>query len=139
MWIFFLAFFVVVIIFVLAFKSAMRYIGKRFGETVRRRHEAAEHIVETGLPPAEWQQAAREQGSDSDKSDAARRRMTKHVDGLLRYFQTAPVFDSEDTRRELLGELESARDNWVDMKWEVLVGEEQPDRGPSEPEGDDNQ
>lgn len=139
MWIFFVAFFIVVILFVLAFKAAMRYIGKRFGETVRQRHEAAEHIVETGLPPNDWQQSAREQGANPGTRDAARRRMAKHVNGLLRYFKTAPVFDTEDTRRELMSELEDARDRWADMKWEILVGEEQPEETPSESEGNDGE
>lgn len=124
-----------VVVFVLMFKVAMGYIGKRFGLTVRERHEAAQIIVETGLPPRQWRrEAARASHTDRSDDTSARRVLGNRVDQLTRYFRTAPVFDSEETRRVLLADLQDARDAWEKMAVETLINQTSSDDRPDEQE-----
>ena len=125
-----LIFFIAIAIFVLFFKMAMGYIGKVFGKTVYGRHKAAEHIVDTGRVPPEWrlraEQALRKTGppgSPSHRRTAEREqeKILKQIEGLLKYFDTAPVFEDEPTKRMLIGELTEAKTRWEETDAETLL------------------
>lgn len=111
-----LIFILLVVVFALLYKATSSVLGSVLGKTVHQRHKAAEHIIETGRLPASWQ-------SECAKKSDAKACALGRIDDLVKYFERAPVFDTEETRRELLSDLEHARETWESLSWEELTRE----------------
>ena len=76
-------------------------------------------IVSTGGVPAAW----REEAGAPPYLPETRRRLLRKLDDLIRSFERAPVFDSEETRRVLLADLRASRERWARGEWEALETE----------------
>ena len=121
-------------IFALAVKKGMALVGKAFGKTVHDRHKSAERILEDGKVPSWWYEefvtsrhghglrnTAGEVLPDQESRRRARLHFLKRLDGLLKYFRTAPVFENDEARRLLLEDLRTARDRWLNSPWREIV------------------
>ena len=122
-------------LFALAVRKGVGVVGKALGKTVHDRHKSAESILEDGHVPSWWYRevlvSRLRPGASVDPKDPefrtrARRRFLKRLDGLLKYFDTAPVFESEEARRMLVRDLRAARERWATAPWADIVQEEQP-------------
>ncbi len=82
---------------------AARLVGKAAGASAAQRFHDAEYIIEHGSLPETWQK----QVASLDDEDR-RRALAAKREELLRFFRTAPVFEDEKVRRELLERLTRA-------------------------------
>ena len=108
--------------FVFLLKLAVTRMGGLVGRVTYERHTAAEGILATGRVPESWRKAAG--GGGAEPASPSELRLYLHrLDELMRYFEHAPVFDEEPTRRLLLEELRAARSRWERGIWETPEGE----------------
>lgn len=139
-----LIFILLIVVFALLYKGTHVVLGSALGKTVRARHKAAEEILNTGNVPAEWRRdydkrRRKHAGSGSGPEDApdsnvlwrlhaqAKKQALKRMDDLLKYFARAPVFDSEDTRKELIQELRDVQARWKESDWAEMTDDDTPD------------
>ncbi len=116
----------VVLVSLLAVASA-RLMGRVMGRTVHDRLRAAEHIVRTHQAPPEWMGARR--GADpaalaGRAADRARGALVRRLEQLISYLKTAPVFEDDNARAILLGELGRAREMWLSQPLQSIIGDE---------------
>ena len=60
-------------------------------------------------------------GSDEER---ARAFVLKRMEGLLKYFKTAPVFENGFVRKRLLEDLDATREEWRNTAWQEMTPEE---------------
>jgi hypothetical protein len=99
----------------LLLRRSMDVVGDRFGRKVFRYHQDAEYIMETRLAPDSWHRelASSRRRRGASAMGAGLSGHVPRLSALIRYFRTAPVFDSEDTRIALLKELRAIREQWL--------------------------
>jgi len=127
-----LGFIVLSALFALAVKKGTGAVGKALGRTVYERHRCAEQILEDGRMPSSWYQefeqsyAKREAPNPGNREFRirTRRHCIRRLDGLLKYFDKAPVFESEEARRMLLADLRNTRERWADAVWQEIAPED---------------
>jgi hypothetical protein len=100
--------------FTMLFRAAVGRMGQVVGKATYQRHTSAEEIVSSGRVPASWRGAR----PGPPYADDARRVYLRRLDDLIRYFGKAPVFDTEETRQLLLGQLRAARERWERGEWQ---------------------
>ncbi len=124
-----LGFVVLSALFALAVKKGTDAVGKALGKTVYERHKYTEQILDDGRMPSSWYQkfersaAGRAAPDPGDREFRIRTRKycIKRLDGLLKYFDKAPVFESEEARRMLLADLRNTRQQWADAVWQEIA------------------
>ena len=121
-------------IFTYLLKKVLLKISDSVRDTVRIRHEAAEHILDNGRIPVAWAEettARRRSLKEAYGGEAAVRDLAlKKIGQLIRYFEKAPVFENSATRRMLLDDLAEARNRWEVAEW--------PEIAPSSPPAEDS-
>jgi len=113
------------------------------GQLVASRFRAAEHIVEKGTAPEEWVglyrrkiEAIRLAEGDGDRVERvilrARRRCTRKLDELIRFFQGTPFVDTPGARHLLVRRLQDQRGRLETEDWRAFLGLETgaPGEGP---------
>jgi hypothetical protein len=95
---------------VLFSRFAMSFGARQFGRLVGEQHMVAEYILETGKAPPPWVRRAPRPGGDSNR---VRRRLLHGLDGLVRHFGIAQVFENESARALFLERLGTVRAAWV--------------------------
>lgn len=150
-----LIFLVLIVVFALTFKVSQSLLGASLGRVVSARHHAAEELSETGSVPSAWirrheaaQRRARRlrRGKLDDASVArleerAKTQALKGLADLIEYFRRAPVFDSEETRQQMLATLIEIGNRWEQQNWREMVeaGVSPTDENACEPEDEPDQ
>jgi hypothetical protein len=113
LWLSMLVLLVAMVGFTLLFRWTVTRVGGVLGKATYERHSAAEEIVGSGRVPASWR--GREEPPYSQEAAGS---FLRRLDQLIRSFERAPVFDSEETRKMLLEDLRAARARWARGEWE---------------------
>ena len=111
----------IVLVSLLGVASA-RLMGRVMGRTVHDRLKAAEHIVRTHQAPSEWAAVFPPDLGGGRSADRARGALVRRLDKLVTYLKSAPVFEDDNARRLLLGELGRARQMWLTESMRSILG-----------------
>lgn len=103
----------------LLLRFAVGRMGRVVGRATYELHTAAEEIVSSGRVPLSWRGSHDQPPYPPD----AGRGFVRRLDDLIRHFERAPVFDSEQTRALLLEDLRAARARWQKGEWDFLMSE----------------
>ena len=77
--------------------------------------KASEYILESGEPPPEWlANPRRRRPFRSSKADVTHTEILARFDDLVRYFEHCSFFEDEWTREQMLAQLASIRERWLD-------------------------
>ncbi len=102
---------------------ASRLMGRVLGQTMHDQLKAAEHIVRTHQAPPAWAARLAPAGRAGPRAeDRARGAILRRLDRLISSLKTAPVFQDDEARRILLGELGRTRDMWAAGSLEGIIG-----------------
>ena len=91
-------------------KWTVRIAGNTIGKRVDKLHRKAQFLTESGAFYPEW----REKGVASYPYEKYRRFLRREFRDLRRYFNGAPVFEDEETRKYLLEKLGSLEGQFCD-------------------------
>ena len=94
------AFVLAVAFLTILMRLAARLAGKAAGAGASRHFRDAEYIIEHKRLPGVWEKELALLSEEERPSALAAKRAE-----LVRFFRTAPVFEDEETRRELLNRL----------------------------------
>ena len=116
-------------LFALAVKHGISIVGRQLGARVSQRHKWAEEVLQSGKVPQSWYlDFAAGKGKrfprgaeDREFRIRARRYFLRRLDELVKYFNSAPVFDNDETRRMLIQELQEARRHWANDSWTDII------------------
>ncbi len=110
---FFVLFLLFIVLFTLSIRTGLSFMGRFSGGHVRRHHEAAEYIINTGRVPDEWQCATGGWWRMSGAPNAlSRTQAVARLSRLIAYFEKSSLVDGESTRKLLVDELERVRQRW---------------------------
>jgi hypothetical protein len=109
-------------------RGAMRWSS----QLVRSRFRAAEHIIEEETAPEEWIAPYRRRIGEmrlgrQDKSRAAqvaqraRRRCTRKLDGLVKFFESTPFVDTPGARHLVVRRLQNQRRRLIGEEWQTFL------------------
>ncbi|MEM7034745.1 MAG: hypothetical protein AAF629_34715 [Chloroflexota bacterium] len=76
------------------------FLADRF---IGQKHRLLEEIMDTGKMPESWTTSQR----------VSKKKLVRKLDNLIKYVQTTPLVDDEETREKLLNRLGEARANWL--------------------------
>ena len=110
-----LAFLVFISMFALAARFGTKFAGRILGDKINGLHRAAEHILDTGEVPPEWQDARPHKpggGESAETPTPITRANVRRLSKLIRYMQRSPVFADIESREYVLAELERVRRTW---------------------------
>lgn len=111
----------IVLVSLLAVASA-RLMGRVMGRAVHDRLKAAEYIVRTHQAPSEWATVSPGALAGGRSADRARGSLVRRLDKLVTYLKSAPVFEDDNARGILLGELGRARQMWLTQSLRSIIG-----------------
>ena len=116
----FLVYLAIIALFVLAVRFAINHLGARVGSQVYDLHRQTELILETRKVPEEWVRRLKERrGNSCDRT--VRQEALKRMDRLLAYFRRAPVFSDDESRKQLLSQLQEIREEWLSLDSRSLL------------------
>ncbi len=102
---------------------ASRLMGRILGQTMHDQLKAAEHIVRTHEAPPAWAARFVRPGRTSGRGAArSRGALLRQLERLMASLKNAPVFQDNEARRILLGELGRTRDKWASGSLESIIG-----------------
>ncbi len=117
---FFLLFLLFLVLFVLSIKAGLTLMGRLAGRQVRRQHEAAEYIINTGKVPEEWD--AKTNGARGwwriigGKAVPPQVLAVGRLSMLIDHFEKSSLVDSEPARKLLVSELQSVLQQWKERQ-----------------------
>lgn len=134
----FLTLLVIFTIGVLGVAMFMLWWARRVSHlAITRQFQAAEFILEHHAPPPDWRrppgpvsrirQAFRPDSKHAPSPDAtspAKHRLLERLDKVIAFFETSPFFEDEETRRELLTQLNNERAAWQSKSAAELLAAE---------------
>lgn len=120
--------------------GVIRYTEWTMKRLIETQHRDGEFIVATGEPPPQWTERLRQRlGTNRGRAAAEqlgnreKRLCDRRIAALIRYFTNSPLVEDEDTRRQLLQQLEAARREWRQRDARAFLGPP-----PSSPFGSDH-
>ena len=119
---FFLFFLLFIVLFTLAIRTGLAFMGRLAGRHVRRQHEAAEYIINTGKVPDEWFGKMGTGGGwqRAGTTAATHARVLQRLAKLILYFERSSLVDGEPARQLLLDELQRVRRFWQESQREQM-------------------
>jgi len=99
------------------FRLSLRFASYLTKRMVESRFRAAEVLLKENKLPDGWMRRA--VGAEgvpgtlsASEEERARRMLLKLLDGLTRYFETSPLFDTRETRELMVSKLDRVYDDW---------------------------
>lgn len=131
-----LGFIALIAFFTVFYRFVAIRFARRIGRTVDVHHRNAEHVLATRRPPEEWRADVANRflggvvtAADVAGREKARAALIRRLERVESYFARSPVVADEQTRAQILGNLEEIREEWQESDVAQLLSAT-PESGP---------
>lgn len=106
-----------VVFLFLLYNATILYTEKVVSFVVDRKHQDAESILGSGYAPPEWGKRGIMRWANGP---VAKLLAMRRLNAIIKYFKHTLLVKDEDSRKLLIGRLESVKESWQPLVWREI-------------------
>ena len=103
-----------------SFKFVALYSTKIAKKIIDKMHQDAEDIMESGLVPKHWIKEKWESIRRMMPPGAEKRAALRKIEKLIKFYSRTSLVQDENTRKEIVGKLQSQKNYWKEAEWNEI-------------------